>query len=193
MKYIAIILFLSLFGIASELSAQTQVTYSLSYDAGTATYTVSMTSNTSFSPPLSRLTSSSQVTLVVPDGWAATNIINLTDLSWGLSPFDGATEGLSDDYLFFAPSNAGTYNPFVITGNIPIPLFSFQSSVGCIGGVSIYDNTNDPLNGVPTVNGDNNVVILGAGPGSVFDEANTSVSDVLCTTPCAADAGSLSY
>ncbi len=176
------------------LSAQTQVTYSLDYDHGTQTYTVSMTSNNAYNPPLSRLTSSTQVTIVVPQvagGWQVSNLTELTDLEWGFSFLDGTTEGLSDDYLFFAPSNAGTYTPFSIPVGASIPLFSFQSGSGCVGDLSLFDNVNDPLNGVPTINADNNMVILGAGPGNVY--AGNDSGNVPCAALCEANAGTLSY
>lgn len=174
--------------------AQTQVTYNLAYDIPSATYTVSMNSNTTFNPPLSRITASTQVTVVVPQisgGWQVTDLSALTALGWGLTFLDGTTLGLSDDYLFFAPTNAGTYSPFTITANANIPLFSFKSGSGCVGNLSLYDNINDPLNAHPSVNGDNNIVILGAGAGNKY-VGNTS-GNVACSLPCAANAGVLSY
>jgi len=174
--------------------AQTQVTYNLAYDIPSVTYTVCMNSNTTFTPPLSRITASTQVTIVVPQisgGWQVTDLSALTALGWGFTFLDGTTLGLSDDYLFFAPTNAGTYSPFTITANANIPLFSFKSGSGCVGNLSLYDNINDPLNAHPSVNGDNNIVILGAGAGNKY-VGNTS-GNAACSLPCAANAGVLSY
>lgn len=191
MKY-SIIAFFML--VVAAVQAQVQVTYHLSYDPGTMTYTVSMTCNTSYMPPLSRIAGSTQVTIVVPQipgGWQVTNLTPLTTLGWGFSYLDGTTEGLTDDYLFFAPTNAGTYSPFTIPAGVPIPLFSFQSGSGCVGDLALYVNGSDPLDSVPTINGGNNIVILGAGPGNKW-VGNTSGS-VACATPCTANAGVLSY
>ncbi|MCB0556781.1 MAG: hypothetical protein KDD02_24765 [Phaeodactylibacter sp.] len=176
------------------LTAQTEVTYNLGFDFSTQTYTMSMTSNAAFTPPLSRLSSSTQVTIVVPHvagGWQVSNLTALTALGWGYSYLDGTTEGLSQDYLFFAPSNAGTYSPFPIAANAPIDLFSFQSGSGCAGDLYLYDNVNDPLNAIPSINADNNTVILGAGSGNVY--IGNSSGDIPCVLPCAAEAGTLSY
>ncbi|MCB0556628.1 MAG: hypothetical protein KDD02_23990 [Phaeodactylibacter sp.] len=194
MKNLGNFVFILMLCLPVWLNAQAEVTYNLEYDNGTQTYTVSMTSNTAFNPPLSRLTSSTQVTIVVPQvagGWQVNNLGNLTALQWGFSFLDGTTEGLTDDYLFFAPSNAGTYAPFPISAGTSIPLFSFQSGSGCVGDLALYDNVNDPLNGVPTINADNNMVILGAGPGNIY--AGNDSGNVSCAALCEADAGALSY
>jgi hypothetical protein len=194
MKYSQNIILTLLFCFPLWLFAQVEVTYSLEYDTGTEVYTVSMTSNTTYNPPLSRMTNSTQATLVIPQivgGWQVSNFNNLTALQWGISSLDGSSEGLGDDYLFFAPGNAGIYTPFLITANTSIPLFSFQSGSGCVGNLSLYDNANDPLNGVPTINGGNNIVILGAGPVNAY--SGNATGDVSCIIPCAADAGTLSY
>ncbi|MCK6694451.1 MAG: hypothetical protein L6Q97_20435 [Thermoanaerobaculia bacterium] len=188
------LLYILFFILPAWLSAQTQVTYKLVYDQGTQTYTVSMNSNTTHNPPLSRVTSSTQITIVVPHvsgGWQVNNLTNLTALGWGYTYLDGTTEGLTNDYIFFAPSNAGTYAPFSIPANTDINLFSFQSGSGCLGDLSLYDNINDPLNGFPSYNADNNMVILGAGPGNVY-VGNTS-GNVACALPCTAEAGTLGY
>lgn len=194
MKHLIKVLFAVLFLIPMTADAQTQVTYNLAYDIPSETYTISMNSNTAFNPPLSRITASTQVTIVVPQisgGWQVTNLAALTALGWGFSFLDGTTLGLSQDYLFFAPTNAGTYSPFPITANTDIPLFTFKSGSGCVGNLSLYDNVNDPLNAHPSVNGDNNIVILGAGAGNKY-VGNTS-GNVACSLPCTANAGVLSY
>jgi len=190
---IKVLFFLSLLGPAI-IYAQVEVTYHMEYDLSTETYTVSMNSNTTFNSPLSRITSSTQVTIVVPQitgGWQVTNLSALTALGWGFTFLDGSTLGLSQDYLFFAPTNAGTYSPFTIAANTDIDLFSFKSGSGCVGNIALYDNDNDPLNAHPNINGDHNMVILGAGAGNKY-VGNTSGS-VACAAACAADAGVLSY
>jgi hypothetical protein len=172
----------------------TEVTYNLAYDLNTQAYTMSMNSNNPFNPPLSRLTASTQVTIVVPHvagQWQVTNLSNLTALGWSHTYLDGTTMGLTNDYLFFAPTNAGTYSPFPIVANTSIPLFSFKSGSGCVGDLFLYDNVNDPLNGQPTINADNNMVILGAGAGNKY-VANTS-GNISCVPPCNANAGTLGY
>jgi hypothetical protein len=194
MKYLQKILLFALLWAPLWMSAQTEVTYNLTYDGATETYTMSMTSNTAHNPPLSRLTSSTQVTIVVPHvagGWQVNNLTELTALEWGFSYLDGTTQGLANDYLFFAPSNAGTYSPFAIGANTEIPLFSFKSGSGCIGDLYLFDNDNDPLNNIPTINADNNMVILGAGAGSVY--VGNESGNVACAAPCNANAGTLSY
>ncbi|MBL7796264.1 MAG: hypothetical protein JNJ90_07155 [Saprospiraceae bacterium] len=189
-KIILTVLFFAPFA----LLAQVQVTYKLEYNMATSTYTVSMNSNTAYNPPLSRIAASTQVTIVVPQisgGWQLTDLTNLTALQWGSSFLDGSTLSLSKDYFFFAPTNAAGYSPFAIAANTDIPLFSFKSGSGCVGDLLLYDNINDPLNAHPSINGDNNIVILGAGAGNKY-VGNTS-GNVACALPCTADAGVLSY
>jgi hypothetical protein len=199
MKFIYNVCFLLLCSFAAvKVNAQVQVTYKLTYDAPSETYTVSMRSNTGYTSPLSRLSLSSQVTIVVPDGWTIGSITTLTGgatpLSWGATLVDNSTISspmLSNDYYVISPSNAGTYTPFTIPANADLDLFSFKrSTAGCIGDLSLYDNTTDPLNMAPSYNADNNIVILGAGAGNKY-VSNTSGA-VPCFT-CAAEAGVLSY
>lgn len=183
--------------ISTLLSAQTQVTYRLSYDVPSQTYTVSMKSNTAYNSPMSRITNSSQITIVTPHvagGWQPASLTNLTTLNWGVTVLDGTTTTPpipANDYLFFAPSNGGIYNPFTIPANTYIDLFSFKSGVGCVGALSLYHNTNDPLNSIVTINGDNNIVILGAGAGNKY--VGNDSGSVSCSAPCTAAAGTLSY
>lgn len=194
MRFLNIFLAAAIFLFATKMAAQTQVTYKLAYDFGTQTYTMSMNCNTAYNSPQSRLTTSTQVTIVVPHTtgqWQVTNLSPLTALGWAYSYLDGTSVGVTNDYLFFAPTNAGTYTPFAITAGADIPLFSFKSGSGCVGNLSLYDNTADPLNGVPSINADNNIVILGAGPGNKYI-GNTS-GNVSCVPPCNADAGTLGY
>lgn len=195
MKRFAKVILTALFLAPFALLAQVQVTYKLEYNMATSVYTVSMNSNTTYNPPtLSRIAGSTQVSIVVPQisgGWQVTDLTNLTALQWGFSFLDGSTLSLSQDYLFFAPTNAAGYAPFLIPANTDIPLFSFKSGSGCVGDLSLYHNTNDPLNAHPSVNADNNIVILGAGAGNKY-VGNTS-GNVACALPCAANAGVLSY
>lgn len=182
---------------STMLSAQTQVTYRLTYDVPTQTYTVSMKSNTTHNAPLSRTTNSTQITIVTPHvagGWQPASLTNLTTLNWGVTVLDGTTTAPpipANDYLFFAPSNAGTYTPFNIPANTYIDLFSFKSGAGCVGALSLYDNANDPLNSIVTINGDNNMVILGAGAGNKY--VGNDSGSIPCNAPCTAAAGTLSY
>lgn len=178
--------------------AQVEVTYELAYDSTSQVYTVFMTSNNSYADPLSRLASSTQVTVVVPQvpgGWQVANLTDSTSLQWGSDFLDGSTLSLNKDYLFFSPQNAGTYTPFPINAGMPIALFSFQSGTGCQGDLALYENGSDALDAVPTINAENNMVILGAGPGNIW-ESNLSAS-VSCQSPsaggCDANAGTLSY
>ena len=179
------------------LGAQTQVTYKLTYDLNTQTYTVSMRSNTAYNPPLSRFTSSTQITIVAPHvagKWQVSNLTGLINttvpLGWDLTTLDGTTVGQTHDYIFFSPGNSGGYTPFPIPANTDLNLFSFKSGSGCVGDLYLYDNVNDPLNSVPSINADNNMVILGAGAGNKY-VGNTS-ANISCTPPCAANAGTLS-
>ncbi len=183
--------------ISTLLSAQTQVTYRLTYDVSSQTYTVSMKSNTAHNSPLSRITNSSQITIVAPHvagGWQPASLTNLTTLNWGVTVLDGTTTTPpipANDYLFFAPSNGGIYVPFNIPANTYVDLFTFKSGVGCVGALSLYDNVNDPLNSIVTINGDNNIVILGAGAGNKY--VGNDSGSVSCNSPCIAAAGTLSY
>ena len=198
MKQHLLYFFIAAFMLSSTiLSAQNQVTYKFSYDFPMQPYTVSMKSNTAYNAPLSRMTNSTQITIVTPHvagGWQPASLTNLTALNWGVTVLDGTTTAPpipANDYLFFAPSNAGTYTPFAIPANTYIDLFSFKSGVGCVGALSLYHNTNDPLNSIVTINGDNNMVILGAGAGNKY-VGNDSES-VACNVPCTAAARTLSY
>lgn len=199
MKYVTKFLYCFLFCLPFYVNAQ-QVTYKLVYDSPTQTYTMSMKSNTTYNPPLSRLTSSVQFTVVAPHvagGWQVTTLNALTALGWGVTVLEGTTTTPpipANDYLFFAPTNAGTYAPFPIPANTYINLFSFKSGSGCVGDLALYDNITDPLNGIPSINGDNNMVILGAGPGNIY--AGNDSGNVSCAPPppvCTAEAGTLSY
>ena len=187
------------FSLPFLLHAQ-QVTYKLTYDGPSQTYKVSMKSNTTYNPPLSRLTSSVQFTVVAPHvsgGWQVNNLTALTALGWGFTLLDGTTTTPpipANDYLFFAPTNAGTYAPFAIPANTYIDLFTFKSGSGCVGNLALYDNITDPLNAIPSINGDNNMVILGAGPGNIyFGNDSGGVSCAPLPPACTAEAGTLSY
>jgi hypothetical protein len=178
--------------------AQVEVTYELTYDSTSQVYTVIMTCDNSYTNPLSRLASSTQVTVVVPQipgGWQVTNLTDSTSLQWGSDFLDGSTLSLNKDYLFFSPQNAGTYTPFSIDAGLPIALFSFQSGTGCEGDLSLYENGSDPLDAVPTINAENNMVILGAGPGNIWqsNNSNTVSCQSLPVNGCEANAGTLGY
>lgn len=170
------------------LNAQ-QATFRLTYDPGTQTYTVAVRSNTAYNPPGSLLASSTQVSIVIPDGWQATNITPLTSITWSNPPtyIDGTAHSLPNDYMFFAPTNSIAV---AIPANAYLDLFSFQTASGCIGDLSLYDNVNDPLNGFPQYNADNNFVVLAAG-GNIY--VGNDSGNVACSLPCSAAAGALSY
>lgn len=180
-----------------SLEAQTQVTYKLSYDVLSQTYTVSMSSTVAHNSPMSRTTNSTQITIVTPHvtgGWQPASLTNLSTLNWGVQVLDGTTTVPpipGNDYLFFAPTNAATYTPFNIPANTYIDLFSFKSNAACVGSLALYDNSTDPLNAILTINGDNNMVILGAGPGNKY--VGNGSGAVSCVLPCNAEAGTLSY
>ncbi len=187
------LLYIILFYLPVCLYGQTQVTYKLAYDFGTQTYTVSMKSNIAMNPPLSIMTSSTQVSLVVPHvagGFQITNITPLTAVTWSNPPanLDGTTLGLTNDYKFFAPTNSVA---IAIPANTYLDLFSFKSGSGCLGDISLYDNINDPLNAFPSYNADNNMVILAAGSGNIY--IGNDSGNIPCTLPCSAAAGTLSY
>jgi hypothetical protein len=80
--------------------AQVEVTYELTYDSTSQVYTVIMTCDNSYTNPLSRLASSTQVTVVVPQipgGWQVTNLTDSTSLQWGSDFLDGST--LSKEFI----------------------------------------------------------------------------------------------
>ena len=179
-------------------SAQTQVHYKLTFDPGTQAYILSVKSTTAHTGALARISASTQVTIVAPHtsgGWVATNLTGLqatapSPLSWQYSSLNAPSENPSKDYLFFTPQNAGGYTTFPFPANAYIDIFSFKSGSGCIGDLSIFDNTADPLNTNVSINSDNNIVILGAGTGNKYvgNESGT----VGCQT-CFSDAGTLGY
>jgi hypothetical protein len=198
MKYLVTAFSVVFFCLPLWLHSQVEVLYRLEYDFGTQTYIFSMNSNTGYLPPQSLIANSTQMTVVVPQipgGWQVTNLMGLVVsapnmLTYSVSYLDGTTYGLTDDYLFFSPNAVG-YTPFPIPANTWLPLFSFQTSSGCVGDLSLYDNDNDPLTAIQQINAGHNIVILGAGPGNKY--AGNASGDVPCVAPCAADAGTLSY
>ena len=159
---------------------QAAVTLNLSYNSTTQTYTVSMTSTVAYNGALGRFTPSSQISIVTPDPdgvgagtFGVTNVVNLTALMWGFSQINSPTQSPTNDYIFFAPSNAGSYTPFSIAANVAIPLFTFQSAAPCVGTLSLYDNITDPYNANPNIDADNNIKILGGGNTNLYT-GNTS-------------------
>lgn len=192
MKVIKKILSVLLFCLPIWLYAQQEATFKLEYDNVTETYKVSMRTNTTYNPPTSIMASSSQVSIVVPHvagGWQVTNFTPLTAVTWSNPPayVDGTALGLTNDYIFFAPTNSVA---ITIPANTYVDLFSFKSGSGCVGDLSLFDNVNDPLNGFPSYNADNNMVILAAG-GNIY--VGNDSGNVACSLPCTAAAGILSY
>jgi hypothetical protein len=169
---------LLLIGLISQVALFGSVTYQLLYDPITEVYTVSIKSTTAYNAPLSRFTSSTQVTIVAPDtdgiGPLAFELINLTGLQstaipldWGLAVLNSPVENPDKDYLFFAPSNSPSYTPFNMAADTWVPLFSFKSATGCQGNLYLYDNNADttvePMNGQSTYNTGQNCKLLGGG------------------------------
>ena len=196
------ILFVLAFFILPKLYAT--VEYRLTYNSGTATYTVAVRSTAAYSGPLARLTGSSQVTIVAPDvdgvgagTFMATNLTSAAgtnNLSWASSQINSPAQNTSKDYLFFAPANASTYTPFNIAANTWVDIFTFQSGGGCIGDLYLYDNNAavgvEPMNGQSTYNTKNNFKTLGGGNVNLW--ASNASGAVACNI-CAAEAGTLSY
>ncbi len=178
-------------------ASQVTVHYKMTFDPGTQTYKVSMKSNTTYTGAQARISASTQVTIVAPHisgGWTPTNLTGLqggaTPLSWQFSSLNGPTENPSKDYLFFTPQNAGSYSTFTFPANTYVDIFSFKSGSGCVGDIYLFDNNADPLNTNPVINSDNNIVILGAGPGNKY--AGNESGNVGCQT-CFAESGILGY
>ncbi|HLP93365.1 MAG TPA: hypothetical protein VK168_04985, partial [Saprospiraceae bacterium] len=149
---------------------QAAVTYKLTYNSSTQVYTVSFNSTVAYNGALARIAPSTQFTIVTPDpdgggpgAFMVTNLTALTALNFGVSQLNSPAENPGKDYLFFAPSNAGTYVPFNIPANTDIDLFTFQASEPCAGTLELYDNINDPLNANPSINADNSFKVLGGG------------------------------
>ncbi|MBL7805320.1 MAG: hypothetical protein JNL02_16395, partial [Saprospiraceae bacterium] len=165
------------------------VTYKLSYNSSTQTYTVSFKSTVAYSGPLARITGSTQFTIVAPDpdgagpgAFTVTNLTNLTALQMGLSQLNSPAENPSKDYLFFAPTNSGSYTPFNIPANTYIDLFTFQTSSGCLASLYLYDNDNDPLNSNMSINADNNFKTLGGGNVNLYTGNDSSNDGCACVT-----------
>lgn len=178
-------------------SSEAQVTYKLDYDMVTEVYTVSITSQTAYSGPFARISASTLITIVAPHtagGFQVTDLMNLQpgspQLSWGFSRLDAPSENPTKDYLFFGANNAGSYGVFNIPANTELDLFSFKSGSGCIGALALFENDADPLNTNPTLNPNNNFVILGAGLGNQYLE-NAS-GNVFCACNAGTTAPNLS-
>ncbi|MFK7979366.1 MAG: hypothetical protein AB8G86_05260, partial [Saprospiraceae bacterium] len=159
-----------------SFAANGQVEYDLTYDSGTGVYTVSMESEVGYNAPFSRMSSSTQITVVFPHTMGGFQINNLTNLqgdtnplSWTYSRIDAPTENPNADYLIFTVGNSGTYTPLDIPANTTLELFSFESNSGCIGDVALFDNDNDPLLANTNLNTGHNMVILGGGLRNLFD------------------------
>jgi hypothetical protein len=164
------------------------VTYKLTFNSVTQVYTVSFNSTVAYSGGLARITPSTQITLVAPDPdgtgagvFSISNLTSLTALNWGHTQLNSPAQNTSADYLFFAPSNAGTYAPFNIPANTDIDLFSFKAAAPCSGTLYLYDNINDPLNANGSINGDNNFRVLGGGNVNLY--TGNSSGPVPCP-PC---------
>ena len=199
MKFLMRSMLLALICLPFWIQAQHGVSYRLEYDLGTQTYTFSINSNIQYNPPISWILNSSQVTIVVPQipgGWQVTNLQALVpsapiQLGWTFQYLNGMTYSLPNDYLFFTPSNGGVYTPFLIPANTWLPLFSFQTSSGCVGDLSLYDIATDPLNQIQNINAGHNIVIFPAGQMNIF--TGSASGNVSCVAPCAANAGTLGY
>ncbi len=191
------LIYLAFFLAPFVASSQVTAHYKLTYDAGTSSYILSMKSNTAFSGPLARISSSTQVTIVAPHvagGWTATNLTGLqagaTPLSWQYSSVNAPVENPSKDYLFFTPQNAGGYTTFPFPAGSYIDIYSFKSGSGCAGDLYLYDNVADPFNANANINADNNFVILGAGSGNKY--VGNESGNIACVT-CFSEAGTLGY
>lgn len=158
----------------SGLWLQGQVSYNLSYDASTATYTVSMRSGQTYTNGLARISSTTQIMIVAPHTTGGFQVTNLTDLQtggvaldWGYSRIDAPGENPTKDYFFFSPNNSFAYTPFDIPTDTQIDLFSFQSGSGCLGTLNIMD-TNDPFTTNTNFSTNNSIVIVGGGMNNLY-------------------------
>jgi hypothetical protein len=170
-------------------NANAAVTYKLNYNSSTQTYTVSFNSTVAYNGPLARITGSTQFTIVAPDpdaGGGGTydviNLTNLTALQWGLSQLNSPPENPTKDYLFFAPTNAGSYTVFNIPANTDVNLFTFQTTTPCTVPLYLYDNINDPLNSNGSINADNNFKTLGGGNVNLYTGNVTDNTACSCVT-----------
>ena len=177
---------------------EAQVTYKLSYDFATATYTVSATSAAAYTGNGARMTGSTQVTIVAPATAGGFQVTNVTSLQAGATPLNWSnaleatpSENAAADYLLFNPNNYTTYSPFNFPAGMEVDLFSFQSNSGCQGDLSLFDNTTDPFNASVTQTPQSNFVVLAGGNNNQYT-GNTSGA-VTCVAPCESEAGSLSY
>ncbi|MCK6693064.1 MAG: HYR domain-containing protein, partial [Thermoanaerobaculia bacterium] len=162
------------------------VYYRLSYNGISQTYTLAIRSTVPYVGPMARITNSTQVSIVAPDpdamgpmAFAVINLTNLTALQWGFSQINSPVENPAKDYLFFAPSNSGTYTPFDIPANTWIDLFSFQTSSPCNGPLYLLSNNADPLSSNGSINSGNNFKTLGGGNINLY--AGNESNNVGCT------------
>jgi len=173
------------------------IKYCIDYDEPSKSFILSIESAADFVGNLSRISPSTQVTLVFPHETGGFQIDNLTNLqggnnplNWAINRLDAPTENPGSDYLFFAPTNAFAYTPFDISANTKTPLFSFQLVSDCTGFIALYDNDNDPIKNIVQYSPENNMVIVGSGTTNQY--TGNSCPTATCAN-CPAKAGVLSY
>jgi len=169
-----------------------QVTYKLAFDSATNTYTVSAKSAVAYTGNLSRLTSSTQVSIVFPHVAGGYQIDSLTALqgsgssalSWAFNRLDEPTENPNADYLFFSPTNTGTYTVFDFPANTYVDLFSFEGTSGCIDNILLFDNDTDPLSSNTSINAGNNFIVLAGGLQNQYTGNDNSAAPCSGITYC---------
>jgi Bacterial TSP3 repeat len=173
---------LLLFMIAANLLGAS-VTYRLTYNPSTQVYTVAIKSTVAYSGPTSRISSSTQITIVAPDtdgvglsSFTPVNTLNLqpgtAPLDWGYTQLNSPADNVNKDYIFFAPNNAGSYTLFTMAANTWVNLFSFKSADGCTGDLYLYDNNAliaaEPMNFQSTFNTKQNFKVLAGGNNNLW-------------------------
>lgn len=184
-----------------SMNAQ-QGTYRIAYDATTQKYTVYGKVSVAYNKPLSRFVNVF-VTVVVPHSTGATKFTPTaisTDAALSatnvvtVTRYDAPSENTSKDYLFFNfDVGNSAYTPANIIAGTEFPIFSFQNSGTCNGDINIMNMTGDPFHtpNVESINAGQAFSVLGAGKdiyAGIYGAATAA-----CATPCAANAGTLSY
>ena len=144
--------------------SQAQVELTVERLAACDGYQVSLRSSATYVSPLN-LTSSGQVTLVVPTGTVIPGTVTSNNGAWNLvSPIIvSPPENPGFDYIVFQ-LNSSTLDIVYLDG-LTVPLFSFLNGGTCTGSIQIIDHATDPFfppNSI-SANVGNSFAVLGTG------------------------------
>ncbi len=113
---------------------------------GNGKYQFSVIPNVNWNNGTDNATASMQATVKAPTGFVISNLVNLTGAIFDLTSTysDPAQDPGANDYFSFTLQNQGTTaNAYNI--GVPIPLFTFENTGACSGGLVSLINENDPF------------------------------------------------